>query len=56
MPAGNMDGEINRSVDSNIFVAHKACWFDITDGGPEFDEFSIDYTGVAVESEVRLPV
>lgn len=56
MPAGNLDGEIKRSVDSNIFVAHKACWFDITDGGPEFDEFSIDYTGVPVESEERLPV
>jgi hypothetical protein len=55
MPAGNMDGDIDRTLDSHIFVAHKACWFDITDDGLQFDEFPIDYPGVPVESDVRLP-
>lgn len=55
MPAGNMDGDIERTLDSHIFVAHKACWFDITDDGPQFDEFSSSYTGIPVESELRLP-
>ena len=55
MPAGNLEGDINRSVDSHIFVAHKACWFDVTDGAPQFDEFSPDYQGTPVTSEVRLP-
>lgn len=55
MPAGNMDGDIDRSLDSHIFVAHKACWFDITDEGPQFDEFSPDYKGVPVDTEPRPP-
>lgn len=55
VPAGNLDGDINRSLDSHIFVAHKACWFDVTDNAPQFDEFSIDYQGVPVESSTRLP-
>jgi len=54
MPAGNLEGNISRSLDSHIFVAHKACWFDVPDDAPQFDEFSPDYHGVAVESEVRL--
>ena len=55
MPAGNLDGEINRSLDSHIFVAHKACWYDVADDAPQFDEFSRDYTGTPVDSETRLP-
>ena len=53
MPAGNMEGEIKRSVDSHIFVAHKACWYDISDDAPQFDEFSPDYKGSAVDGEAR---
>lgn len=56
MPAGNLDGEINRSLDSHIFVAHKACWYDVADDAPQFGEFSPDYTGTPVDSEIRLPV
>ena len=56
MPAGNMEGEITRSLDSHIFVAHKACWFDVTDEAPQFDEFSPDYAGVPVASETRSAV
>lgn len=55
MPAGNLDGDIDRSLDSHIFVAHKACWFDLRDGAPQFDEFSPDYQGTPVTSEVRSP-
>lgn len=53
MPAGNLEGDITRALDSHIFVAHKACWFDIYDGAPQFDEFSPDYQGTVVDSEPR---
>lgn len=56
MPAGNLEGEIKRSQDSHIFVAHKACWFDIHDETPQFDEFSPDYHGTPVDSESRNAV
>ena len=46
MPAGNLDGDIARSLDSHIFVAHKACWFDVFDDAPQFDEFPPDYPGI----------
>ena len=55
VPAGNLEGDISRSLDSHIFVAHKACWFDISDATPQFDEFSQDYTGIPVDSEIRFP-
>jgi len=55
MPAGNLEGDIKRSLDSHIFVAHKSCWFDITDDSPQFDEFSPEYEGVPVEREVNTP-
>jgi hypothetical protein len=55
MPAGNFEGDINRSLDSHIFVAHKACWFDVPNDAPQFDEFSPDYSGVAVDTATRVP-
>jgi len=56
MPAGNLDGNISRSLDSHIFVAHKACWFEITDDAPQFDEFSPHYRGIPVASRTPVPV
>ena len=53
MPAGNLEGDISRTLDSHIFVAHKACWVDIDDGAPQFEEFSPDYQGTPVDSESR---
>jgi hypothetical protein len=55
MPAGNLEGDIARSLDSHIFVAHKACWFDVPRDAPQFDEFPPDYPGIAVDSETRAP-
>ena len=55
MPAGNLEGDIRRSLDSHIFVAHKACWFDVPDDAPQFDEFPPDYPGIPVASETRSP-
>ena len=43
MPAGNLDGEIARPLDSHIFVGSKACWFDITDDAMQFDGYPPDY-------------
>jgi hypothetical protein len=53
MPAGNLEGDISRSLDSHIFVAHKACWVDVPDDAPQFDEFPPDYQGTAVATEAR---
>lgn len=55
MPAGNLSGDITRSLDSHIFVAHKACWFDVFDDAPQFDEFPPNYPGIPVDSEARSP-
>jgi len=55
MPAGNLDGDINRELDSHIFVAHKACWFDAFDDAPQYDEFSPDYQGTPVQRQLRAP-
>jgi hypothetical protein len=55
MPAGNLDGDISRSLDSHIFVAHKSCWFDISDDAPQFDEFPPDHRGLAVVREAIAP-
>jgi len=55
IPAGNLDGDIARSLDSHIFMAHKACWFDVSDDAPQFDEFPPNYPGIPVESETRSP-
>lgn len=56
MPAGNLEGDISRSLDSHIFIAHKACWFEVPDDAPQFDEFSPDYQGIPVESEARSAI
>ena len=56
MPAGNLDGDINRTLDSNIFVAHKACWFDIPGDAPQFDQYPPDSDGVPVDHESPSPV
>jgi hypothetical protein len=55
MPAGNMDGEINRPLDSHIFTGSKAPWFEITDSATQFDRYpdGIDVPGV--ESPARPP-
>ena len=55
MPAGNLDGDIARSLDSHIFVAHKACWFDVFDDAPQFDEFPPDYPGSPVNRKTHSP-
>jgi hypothetical protein len=55
MPAGNLDGDIDRPLDQHIFVAHKAQWFDISDAAQQFDEYSPDYDGPSVDRPEHLP-
>lgn len=55
IPAGNLEGDIARSLDSHIFMAHKACWFDVSDDVPQFDEFPPNYPGTPVDNEIRSP-
>lgn len=43
MPLGNMEGDIDRPLDSHIFAASKAPWFDITDDVPQHDEYPPEY-------------
>jgi hypothetical protein len=39
MPAGNIDGDIDRPLDSHIFVADKASWYEITDEAPRYEGY-----------------
>lgn len=55
MPAGNLDGDIDRSLDSHIFVAHKACWLDVPSDAPQFDEFSPESDSLPVDRVLPLP-
>jgi hypothetical protein len=55
MPAGNMDGHIDRPLDSHIFVDDKACWFDITDDAPQFDGYPPGYDMETVPRPERQP-
>lgn len=55
MPAGNMDGPINRPLDSHIFVADKACWYEITDDAPCFDAYPPAHEVPSTERPARLP-
>ena len=38
VPFGSLDVDPRAAPERNIFVAHKAPWFDITDSLPQFDE------------------
>ena len=53
MPAGNLEGAIDRPLDSHIFVADKAAWHDISDEAPQFDAYPPAYDMPPVESEER---
>lgn len=55
MPAGNMDGEIGRPLDSHIFVGSKASWFDITDDVPQFEAYPPGYDFPTVPRPIREP-
>ncbi len=55
VPAGNLEGPIDRPLDNHIFVASKACWFEITDAAPQFDAFPPAHDAPAIEREERLP-
>ena len=55
VPAGNLDGDIPRPLDSHIFVASKAGWFEITDDAPQFDAYPPGYDAPVVERPERPP-
>ena len=43
MPAGNVDGEINRELDSHMFVDSKAPWHTITDAAPRHPAYPPEF-------------
>jgi hypothetical protein len=53
MPAGNLDGDLDRPLDSHIFVANKAVWHDISDDAPQFDGYPPGYDVPGIELEAR---
>ena len=55
VPAGNLDGDIHRPLDSHIFVDSKACWFDITDDAPQFEAYPPDFDMPLTERPERPP-
>jgi hypothetical protein len=40
VPMGALDDDPKRTVDSHIFMASRACWYDPQDDLPKFDEFA----------------
>ena len=55
MPAGNLHGAINKSLDHHIFVGSKAPWFEITDGAPQHDAYPPEYDAPSIDSLERKP-
>lgn len=53
MPAGNLEGSIHRPLDSHIFVADKAGWYEITDDAPQFDAYPPSHNVQPTEREPR---
>ncbi len=53
VPIGNMRDDIERPIDSHIFVASKAPWFEITDVAPQFDAYPPGYDHSATEKGER---
>ena len=50
MPAGNMDGDLDRPLDSHIFAASRAPWYEIADDAQQFDGYP---TGTGLEGVAR---
>lgn len=55
MPVGNLNEHIERSLDSHIFVAHKACWYEPPDDAPHFDAIPPGYEDALIDTPERLP-
>ena len=55
MPMGNMEGHIDHLLDSHIFAASKAPWFDITDDAPQYDGYPPEYEIPGRDNPERLP-
>jgi hypothetical protein len=55
VPAGNLDGNISRPLDSHIFVGSKAPWIDINDDAPQFAGYPPGYDAVATDRPERPP-
>ena len=55
MPAGNLEGDLGRPLDSHIFVDSKAPWYEITDSAPQFSTYPPAWGAGAVEQPERPP-
>ena len=55
MPAGNLEGDLDRALDSHIFVDSRASWHEITDEAPQFGGYPPGYGGDGVEQPDRPP-
>ncbi len=55
MPAGNLDGDIDKTLDSHIFVGSKAPWYEITDDALQHDAYPEGIDAPVVENPTRLP-
>ncbi|MEM7218217.1 MAG: GFA family protein [Pseudomonadota bacterium] len=45
VPAGNLDGAPGRELDSHLFTADAACWFQIPSGAPQLPAFPPQFEG-----------
>lgn len=55
MPIGNLEGEINKTLDMHFFVGSKAPWFEITDDAPQHEARPPEYDAPEIDSPKREP-
>ncbi len=55
MPAGNLSGHLDKTVDGHIFVGSKAPWYEITDDAQQHDAYPEGVDAPVVETQPRLP-
>lgn len=55
LPAGSLDGDIERPLDAHIFVKNKAPWHDISDDAPQFDAYPPQYDHPGIEFSAPAP-
>lgn len=55
VPLGNLDKHVDHPLDSHIFVASKAPWFDITDDAPQYEAYPPGFDKPPVDIGERVP-
>ncbi len=53
VPAGNLEGDINKAIDFHCFVGSKAPWYEVTDDVPQYEGYPEAFQGEEQETQPR---